>query len=430
MIGFNVPIYIKESIDCIKEAAESRKICGDGAFTKKCSEWMENKFNAHKVLMTTSCTSALEMAAILLDLKPGDEVIMPSYTFVSTADAFVMVGAKVVFVDVNPDTMNIDEEKIKEAITDKTKAIAVVHYAGISPDMDKVMKIAKEHNLKVVEDAAQGFMAKYKDKYLGTIGDIGCYSFHETKNYSMGEGGAVVINDPDLIERAEIIREKGTNRNKFFRGEIDKYTWVDYGSSYLPSELNCAYLYPQLDKAEEMIQKPSFRENKGLGNEVGYYIFDYPAEKELYIRERIEYIKKKSENSDDDFKVVVFDLYDIMIDILIKKGYLEKCYQFEKTKGFERVSKSISNMLRITSSDSLIVNHIRDNTPEKAVVFITGIGKCYPILRSHTVLNNLHQVIDNVPVVLFYPGNYDGQELVLFGEIKDDNYYRAFKLVD
>ena len=252
MIGFNVPIYMKESIDCIKEAAESRKICGDGAFTKKCSEWMENKFNAHKVLMTTSCTSALEMAAILLDLKPGDEVIMPSYTFVSTADAFVMVGAKVVFVDVNPDTMNIDEEKIKEAITDKTKAIAVVHYAGISPDMDKVMKIAKEHNLKVVEDAAQGFMAKYKDKYLGTIGDIGCYSFHETKNYSMGEGGAVVINDPDLIERAEIIREKGTNRNKFFRGEIDKYTWVDYGSSYLPSELNCAYLYPQLDKAEEI----------------------------------------------------------------------------------------------------------------------------------------------------------------------------------
>ena len=250
MIGFNVPIYIKESIDCIKEAAESRKICGDGAFTKKCSEWMEKKFNAHKVLMTTSCTSALEMAAILLDLKPGDEVIMPSYTFVSTADAFVMVGAKVVFVDVNPNTMNIDEEKIKEAITDKTKAIAVVHYAGISPDMDKVMKIAKEHNLKVVEDAAQGFMAKYKDKYLGTIGDIGCYSFHETKNYSMGEGGAVVINDPDLIERAEIIREKGTNRNKFFRGEIDKYTWVNYGSSYLPSELNAAYLWAELEMAD------------------------------------------------------------------------------------------------------------------------------------------------------------------------------------
>ena len=192
------------------------------------------------------------MTAILLNLQPGDEVIMPSYTFVSTADAFIMVGAKVVFVDINPKTMNIDENKIEEAITPKTKAIAVVHYAGISPDMDKIMKIAKKHNLKVVEDAAQGFMSKYKEKYLGTIADLGCYSFHETKNYSMGEGGAIVINDPELVERAEIIREKGTNRNKFFRGEIDKYTWVDYGSSYLPSELNCAYLYPQLEIAEEI----------------------------------------------------------------------------------------------------------------------------------------------------------------------------------
>ena len=250
MIGFNIPIYMDESINCIKKAAENRKICGDGEFTKKCSELMEGKFNAKKILLTTSCTSALEMAAILLDIQPGDEVILPSYTFVSTADAFVMVGAKIVFVDINPKTMNIDENKIEVAITSKTKAIAVVHYAGISPDMDKIMKIAKEHNLKVVEDAAQGVMAKYNDKYLGTIGDLGCYSFHETKNYSMGEGGAIVINDPELVERAEIIREKGTNRNKFFRGEIDKYTWVDYGSSYLPSELNCAYLYPQLEKAE------------------------------------------------------------------------------------------------------------------------------------------------------------------------------------
>lgn len=252
MIGFNVPIFLDESIDCIKQAVNNRKICGDGEFTRKCSKWMEEKFNVPKVLLTTSCTSALEMAAILLNIKQGDEVIMPSYTFVSTADAFVMVGAKVVFVDVNPKTMNIDEEKIEVAITDRTKAIAVVHYAGISPDMDKIMKIAKKHNLKVVEDAAQGFMAKYNDKYLGTIGDLGCYSFHETKNYSMGEGGALVINDPELIERAEIIREKGTNRSKFFRGEIDKYTWVDYGSSYLPSELNCAYLYPQLEKAEKI----------------------------------------------------------------------------------------------------------------------------------------------------------------------------------
>lgn len=250
MIGFNVPIYMDESINCIKKATENRKICGDGEFTKKCSELMEEKFNAQKILLTTSCTSALEMAAILLDIQPGDEVILPSYTFVSTADAFVMVGAKIVFVDINPKTMNIDENKIEEAITSKTKAIVVVHYAGISPDMDKIMKIAKEHNLKVVEDSAQGVMAKYKDKYLGTIADLGCYSFHETKNYSMGEGGAIVINDPELIERAEIIREKGTNRNKFFRGEIDKYTWVDYGSSYLPSELNCAYLYPQLKEAE------------------------------------------------------------------------------------------------------------------------------------------------------------------------------------
>ena len=250
MIGFNVPIYMDESINCIKKATENRKICGDGEFTKKCSELMEEKFNAKKILLTTSCTSALEMAAILLEIQPGDEVILPSYTFVSTADAFVMVGAKIVFVDINPKTMNIDENKIEEAITSKTKAIVVVHYAGISPDMDRIMKIAKEHNLKVVEDSAQGVMAKYKDKYLGTIADLGCYSFHETKNYSMGEGGAIVINDLELIERAEIIREKGTNRNKFFRGEIDKYTWVDYGSSYLPSELNCAYLYPQLEKAE------------------------------------------------------------------------------------------------------------------------------------------------------------------------------------
>lgn len=252
MIGFNVPIFIDDSVDCIKEAINNRKICGDGEFTKKCSNWMEKKFNSNKILLTTSGTSALEMAAILLDIKDGDEVIMPSYTFVSTADAFVMVGAKVVFVDINPKTMNIDENEIEKAITPKTKAIVVVHYAGISPDMDEIMKIAKEHNLKVVEDAAQGFMAKYKEKYLGTIGNLGCYSFHETKNYSMGEGGAISINDPKLIERAEIIREKGTNRNKFFRGEIDKYTWVDYGSSYLPSELNCAYLYPQLKKADEI----------------------------------------------------------------------------------------------------------------------------------------------------------------------------------
>lgn len=189
-------------------------------------------------------------------------------------------------------------------------------------------------------------------------------------------------------------------------------------------------LEERFDRAEEIIQKPSFRENKGLGNEVGYYIFDYPAGRELYVRERIDYMIQKNVKSSDDYKLVEFDLYELIISILKDKGYLEKCYDFEKKKGFERVTKSISNMLKITSSDNLIVNYIKDNTPDKAIIFITGIGKCYPILRSHTVLNNLHQVIDNVPVVMFFPGNYDGQELVLFGEIKDDNYYRAFKLVD
>ena len=186
----------------------------------------------------------------------------------------------------------------------------------------------------------------------------------------------------------------------------------------------------RLDIVEEMIKRPSFRENKGLGNEVGYYIFDYPAEKELIVRERINYIRKKNESSIEKYKVVVFDLYDITISILKEKGYLEKCYGFERKYGFERIVKSVGNMLRITSSNSLIIQHIKGNTPENAIIFITGIGKCYPILRSHTLLNNLHQVIDDVPVVMFYPGNYDGQELVLFGEIKDDNYYRAFKLVD
>lgn len=191
-----------------------------------------------------------------------------------------------------------------------------------------------------------------------------------------------------------------------------------------------ATLEERLNKAEEMMKRPSFRQNKGLGNEVGYYIFDYPAEQEMFVRERIEYIRNKNENSGDDYKIVVFDLYNIIIEILQKKGYLEKCYEFEKKKGFERITKSVSNMLRITAKDSLIVNYIQENTPDKAIVFLTGIGKCYPILRSHTVLNNLHQVIDHVPVVMFYPGKYDGQELILFGEIKDDNYYRAFKLVE
>lgn len=252
MIRFNVPPFTGKEMDYIKQAVEAQKICGDGEFTKKDNQWMEERFGAKKVLLTTSCTHATELAALLADIKPGDEVIMPSFTFVSTADAFVLRGAVPVFVDIRPDTMNIDETKIEAAITEKTKAIVPVHYAGVACEMDTIMDIAKRHNLVVIEDAAQGVMSKYKGQALGTIGEFGCYSFHETKNYSMGEGGAIIIKNEKDIERAEIFREKGTNRSKFFRGQIDKYTWVDYGSSYLPSELNAAYLYAQLEKADEI----------------------------------------------------------------------------------------------------------------------------------------------------------------------------------
>lgn len=252
MIDFNVPPCIGDEIKYIKEAIESHKICGDGNFTKRCHKWMENKFNAQKVLLTTSGTTALDMAMLLCDLKPGDEVILPSYTFSSTATSAVLAGAKLVFVDIRPDTMNIDENKIEDAITDKTKVIIAMHYAGVACEMDKIMKIANKYNLIVVEDAAQAVMSKYKDKYLGTIGTFGCYSFHETKNYSMGEGGALIINDEKYNEKAEILREKGTNRARFFRGQVDKYTWVDFGDSYLPSELNAAYLWAQLLKADKI----------------------------------------------------------------------------------------------------------------------------------------------------------------------------------
>lgn len=252
MIGFNIPPVIGTEEKYVKQAIEAHKICGDGEFTKKCKEWMENRFKAEEVLLTTSCSSALEMAALLADIKPGDEVIMPAFTFVSTANAFVLRGAKIVFVDIRPDTMNIDENLIEAAITDRTKAIVPVHYAGVACEMDKILGIAKKHNLLVIEDAAQGVMAKYKDKYLGTIGDIGCYSFHETKNYSSGEGGAVVFKDNRYTEMAEIIREKGTNRSKFFRGQVDKYTWVECGSSYLPSDINAAYLWAELEQADKI----------------------------------------------------------------------------------------------------------------------------------------------------------------------------------
>lgn len=250
MIRFNIPPYTGKEDKYIKQAIDSRKICGDGQFTKKCNEKFEEITGAKKVLMTTSGTSALEMAALLADIKPGDEVIMPSYTFVSTANAFVLRGATIVFVDIRPDTMNIDENLIEDAITEKTKAIVPVHYGGVACKMDTICDIAERHNLVVVEDAAQGVMSFYKGRALGSIGDFGCYSFHETKNYSMGEGGAVLVNHEKNVERAEIIREKGTNRTKFFRGQVDKYTWVDLGSSYLQSELNCAYLYAQIEKPD------------------------------------------------------------------------------------------------------------------------------------------------------------------------------------
>lgn len=277
MINFNVPPFIGREQEYIKIAIENNKICGDGSFTKKCNEWFEERFNTSKALLTTSCTHALEMAAILADIKPGDEIIAPSFTFVSTVNAFVLRGAKIVFVDIRPDTMNIDENLIEDAITDKTKAIVPVHYAGVACEMDKIMKIAKKYNLYVIEDAAQGVMSQYKSQYLGTIGDFGTYSFHETKNYTMGEGGALLIKDKDYIERAEIIREKGTDRSRFFRGQVDKYSWVDKGSSYLPSELNAAYLYAQLEVAE-MINN----------NRLKTWNLYYEGLKELNYRELIE----------------------------------------------------------------------------------------------------------------------------------------------
>ncbi len=254
MINFNVPPYVDKAADYMRDCVRNQKICGDGPFTRKCSQWFEERTGTVKCLLTTSCTHALELAALLAQIKPGDEVIMPSYTFVSTADAFVLRGATPVFVDIRPDTMNIDEKLIEEAVTEKTKAIAPMHYAGVSCEMDTIMEIADRHGLKVIEDAAQGVLSSYKGKALGTIGDYGCFSFHETKNYSMGEGGALLIRDAENVEDAEIIREKGTNRSKFYRGQIDKYTWMNFGSSYLPSDMNAAYLYAQLEIADEINQ--------------------------------------------------------------------------------------------------------------------------------------------------------------------------------
>lgn len=299
MIPFNKPPYVGNEMNYIQDAISKRKICGDGEYTKKCNAWLEENTKTAKALLTTSCTHATEMAALLADIKPGDEVIMPSYTFVSTADAFVLRGAKAVFVDIRPDTMNIDETLIEDAVTSRTKAIVPVHYAGVACEMDTIMDIAKHHNLCVIEDAAQGVCSKYKGKPLGAIGDYGCYSFHETKNYSMGEGGALLISDADNIERAEIIREKGTNRSKFFRGQIDKYTWVDAGSSYLPSELNAAYLWAQLEKSDVI-----FEDRMKTWNTY------YAAFKELAEQEKIElpFVPEECEHNAHMFYLKTKDL--------------------------------------------------------------------------------------------------------------------------
>ena len=254
MIKFNSVPYTGKELGYIEEAIHSNKICGDGAFTKKCNAWIEERTGVSKCLLTTACSTALDMSAMLADIKPGDEVILPSFTFVSTANAFVLRGATLVFVDIRPDTQNIDEKLIEDAITDRTKAIVPVHYAGVGCEMDTILDIARRHHLTVVEDAAQGVCASYKGRALGSMGDFGCFSFHETKNYSMGEGGAILIRDPGMCDTAEIIREKGTDRSRFLRGQVDKYSWVQLGSSYLPSEINAAYLWPQLEMAQEINQ--------------------------------------------------------------------------------------------------------------------------------------------------------------------------------
>ena len=314
MINFNEPVYLEKSMEYIKKAILiNKRLNGDGEFCGLCADWLEKKFHAPKIMLTTSCTHGLEMASLLCDIQPGDEVIMPSYTFVSTADAFVLRGARVKFVDIDPKTMNINANLIEYAITERTKVIVPVHYAGVGCDMDTIIDIAKRHNLLVVEDAAQAMMATYKGQYLGTIGDFGSYSFHETKNYTMGEGGTININNPAYIERGEIIREKGTNRSKFFRGEIDKYSWVDVGSSYLPSELNAAYLYAQLEVAEQI-------NKKRLDLWDNYYngLHDLQEQEDL----ELPYIPSECQHNAHMFyiKLKNLDQRTQMLDYLRKKG--------------------------------------------------------------------------------------------------------------
>jgi dTDP-4-amino-4,6-dideoxygalactose transaminase len=296
-INFNVPPYTGKEQKYIAEAVAVRKICGDGEFTKRCSEWIVQNIGGAKAFLTTSCTHALEMAALLADINSDDEVIMPSYTFVSTANAFVLRGAKIVFVDIRPDTMNMDESLIEAALTSKTKAIVPVHYAGVPCEMDTILAIAKEYGLFVIEDAAQAITSTYRGRQAGTIGDFGCFSFHETKNVSCGEGGAIVLCDEKYVEPAEIIREKGTNRSKFFRGQIDKYSWVEKGSSYLPSELNAAYLYAQLEMCDEI-----------QADRKSSWDFYYEALQDMCERVELPYIPPECSHNSHMFYIKVKDL--------------------------------------------------------------------------------------------------------------------------
>lgn len=357
-IPFNKPSFTGNELNYIKESVLNGQISGDGEFTKKCHELLKKQFGAKKVLLTTSCTHALELASLLIDLKEGDEVIVPSYTFVSTVNAFMLRGAKPIFVDIKPDTKNLNEDLIEEKITERTKAIFPVHYAGIACNMDKINTLAKKYNLYVIEDAAQGVNAKYKDTYLGTIGTLGCYSFHETKNFISGEGGALVINDDRFIERAEIIREKGTNRSKFFRGEVDKYTWVDIGSSYLPSDLLAAFLYAQLESMNSINNKREQLYNnylnslKTLGSIIelptipndctpNFHMFYILVQNEHIRKELIDHLKKYSIFS-------VFHYVPLHISPMGKKlGY---------TKGDFPVTENISNrILRLPFYNDLTI---------------------------------------------------------------------------
>ena len=360
-IPFNVPLVIGNEQKYLKNVLKNKKLCGDGDYTKKCHKWFEEKFNIYKALLTTSCTHALEMAAILIDTKPGDEIIMPSYTFVSTANAFVLRGAKIVFVDIRPDTMNIDETKIEQAITDKTKAIVPVHYAGVGCEMDTIMKLAEKYNLFVIEDAAQGMMAKYKNKDLGTIGHLGAYSFHETKNYTCGEGGLLLINDERFVQRAEIIREKGTNRSQFLRGIIDKYRWVDVGSSYLLSELNAAFLYAQLEKTEIVNEKRLKLWKEYYNNLKDIKYIELPTiPKECKHNAHMFYIKLKDTRVRQDliYHLASFEIRAVFHYIPLHES--KKCQMFYEFRGEDKyTTRESERLLRLPMYYDLEIEDVK-----------------------------------------------------------------------